>query len=319
MFTRQFAMLIASMALMLSISCGGGGGGGPPPQQPPPPNTTALPITADNAQDITVGVLEAITSTVDLIDILDIVGLPTISAANSDPTKFLLRDIFTEIVPCDAGEATVTWDDADNNLMISTGDTFDVVFNSCFLANSGATLSGATSLTNLVITGDAINQIAPWRLATTFGFVNLSATDNAGPAILDGSLDLDVGTDDNVVVDLTLATASLTVQHSGITETLSDYVLAQTLDLNTLTQIISADGTLTSTLLEGTVTFETLQEFMAIGDDNPSAGQLLISDSTSSVLITALDNINVQLDVDIDLDGMIDATFVVTWTALDLD
>ena len=53
-----------------------------------------------------------------------------------------------------------------------------------------------------------------------------------------------------------------------------------------------------------------------MADDNPSAGQLLISDSTSSVLVTVLDNINVQLDVDIDLDGTIDRTIVVTWTEL---
>ncbi len=54
-----------------------------------------------------------------------------------------------------------------------------------------------------------------------------------------------------------------------------------------------------------------------MGDDNPSSGQLLISDSSSSVLVTVLDNMNVQLDIDLDLDGTIDETIVVTWADLD--
>ena len=318
MFTRQVPMLIASMALVLLTSCGGSGGGGTPPP-PPPVNTAALPITADNAQDITVDVLEAITSTIDLVDIVDFIGLPAIGGTNSGLAELLPADIFTEIVPCDTGEATVTWNDVDNNLMISTGDTFDVLFNMCFFADTGETLDGATSLTNMVVTGDPFNQIAPWGLAITFGFDNLSGTDSAGTAIIDSGLDLDLSSDDNVVVNLSIATASLTAQQSGISATLTDYVLTQTVDLNALTQVISTNGTLTSTLLEGNVTFETLQDFMVIGDDNPSTGQLLISDGSSSVLVTVLDNINVQLDIDFDLDGTIDQTIMVTWTELDIE
>ena len=94
-------------------------------------------------------------------------------------------------------------------------------------------------------------------------------------------------------------------------------MLTQTIDLNLLTQEISSSGNLSSTLLEGSVTFETLQDFIVIGDDNPSSGQMLISDSSSSVLITVLSNTSGQLDIDLDLDGMIDETIVVSWTELE--
>ena len=36
-----------------------------------------------------------------------------------------------------SGEVSVTWDDADNNLVISTGDTFDVVSEYCDFADTG--------------------------------------------------------------------------------------------------------------------------------------------------------------------------------------
>lgn len=282
-------------------------------------DTAVLPITADNAQAITAEVLEAITSTIDLVDILDFIGIPAIAGTNAGLAKLLAVDILTQIVPCDMGEATVTWDDVDNNLVISTGDTFDVLFSMCFFADTGTTLDGAASLTNIIVMGDPVNQIAPWRLATTIGFDNLSGTDADGTVILVGSLDLDLSSDDNVVVDLSMGTASLSAQQSGVTETLTDYMLAATFDLNTLTEVINTNGTLTSTLLEGTVTFETLQEFTVIGDDYPSAGQMLNSDSSSSVLVTVLDNISVQLEVDLDLDGTVDETIVVTWAELDIE
>lgn len=320
MFTRKLSMLIVGVVLLLLVSCGGSGGDGiAVTPQPPPQSSAALPITGENAQDITVSVLEAITSTVEIVDIVDVIGLPPIGASIPGLAKFAVGDIFRQILTCDTGEATTTWDDADNSLTISTGDTFDVVFAMCFDAANGTTLDGPTSLTNIIITGDPFNQIAPWRLAMTFGFDSLSGTDSAGTVVLDGDLAFDMSSADNVVVNLSIATTSLAAQQAGITETLTDYVLAETLDLNALTQLISANGVLTSTLLEGRITFETLEDFVVIADDNPSAGQLLISDDSSSVLVTVVDNISVQLDIDFDLDGMIDQTIVVTWAELDID
>jgi hypothetical protein len=287
-----------------------------------------LPITADNARAITADVLEAITSTVELVDILDFVGIPVIAGTNPSLAKALAAVVLTETVLCDTGEATVTWNDVDNDLVISTGDTFDVLFVMCFFADTGTTLDGATSLTDMIVTGDSVNQIAPWRLETTIGFDNLAGTDAAGTVNLDGSLDLDLGSSDNVIVDLSIGTASLTARESFFDyDTLTDYVLIATFDLNALTDVIRTSGTLAKLYLpggdmffaEGTVTFETLQDFTVIGDDNPSAGQLLISDSSSSVLVTVLDNINVQLEIDLELDGTIDQTIVVPWSELDID
>jgi len=61
---------------------------------------------------------------------------------------------------------------------------------------------------------------------------------------------------------------------------------------------------------------QTLDDFIVMGDENPSSGQFLIKDDQSSVLVTVLDNLSVQLDIDLDLDGTIDATMVVNWTDL---
>ncbi len=317
MFNHRVSTFIVSVAFMVLAACGGGGSGGSSPPAPPAPNTATLPITTANAQDITVTVLEAVTSTAEIVSIVDVIGLPPTSTTNQGLARALVADIFAETTACDSGEVTTTWDDADNNLAISTGDTFDILFDMCFDAELEATLDGASSLTNMVVTGDPFIQIVPWGLTTTLGFDNLSVTDSVDAVIIDGSLDLVLSSDDNVVVDVSIATNSLTAQQSGIGETLSAYVLTQTVDLNALTEVISTSGTFTSTELGGSVTFETLEDFVVMGDDNPSSGEMLISDSGSSVLVTVLDNISVQLEIDLDLDGTIDETLVVTWATFD--
>ena len=286
-------------------------------------DSEGLPITDGNAQAVTVAVMEAVTSSVELVDMLDIIGLPVIaSAPPALAQSTVVMDVSTNVIACDTGETSVTWDDVDNNLVISTGDTFDVVFADCLLAETETTLNGSMSLTNLVVTGDPFNQIAPWGLELTIGFNGLGVFDSAGFAALNGGLDLGLNSQDNVTVDLSISTASLALSVTASMfpdKLLSDYVLTETLDLNALTQVVYARGNFASESLEGAVAFETLQDFVIMADDNPSAGQLFISDSSSSVLVTVLDNINVQLEIDIDLDGTIDQTIVVTWTELDID
>ena len=275
-------------------------------------DVAALPITDGNAQDITENVLEAVTWPFEVIDLLDLLGLPVIVSVTPAPAESaVVMDVSTDVIACDSGEASVTWDDADNNLVISTGDTFDVVSDWCELADTETWFSGSMSVTNLVVTGDPFNQIAPWGLALTVGLEALPVS---------GDLDLDMNSEDNVVVDLSIATASLSAADASFNaHTLSDYVLTETLDLNALTQVVNVSGTFTNPYLEGAVVFETLQDFVIMADDNPSAGQLFIRENSSSVLVTVLDNINVQLEIDIDLDGTIDRTMVVAWTELDIN
>jgi hypothetical protein len=321
MFIQRITMIIVSAALTGLAACGGGGSDAPnqpaAPPAPPPAATASLPITAANAQEIAEIVLDAATATPEIISVVDVVGIPFAGTANLGPANARAAGLFAGTTACDTGEVTTTWNDMDNSVTLSTGDSFDILFAMCFFAAPGATLDGGSSLSNMVITGDPFVQVAPWSFETTFGFDNLSATDSVDTVIIDGNLDLALSSIDNVVVESSIATNSLTVQHSGDSETLSEFVMAETIDLNTQTQIVSASGIFTSTELEGSVTFETLQDFLVIGDDNPSEGQFMISDSRSSVLLTVLDNMNVQLDIDVDLDGTIDETIVVSWSQLD--
>ena len=315
--SKMTVFQITLFALLTTLaSCGGSGGGGATP--PPPPSSAALPITAANAQDITVSVLEAVTSPVELINIVDVLGVPVTGSANPGVSKPAFMAITTQVIACDTGEITTIWDDADNDLQLSTGDTFDTNFDMCFFPDLGVTIDGDSTLDNLLVTGDPANQVAPWSLAATYGFIDLTATDAIDTVTINGDLDVDMSSNDNVVVDASVALALLTVDVNGVRESLSDYLLTLVTNQNVLTQVLGVSGTYTSDILQGSVTYATLEDFVIMGDDNPSSGRLLISASSSSVLFIVLDNLNVQLDIDLDLDGTIDETIMLTWIELDI-
>jgi hypothetical protein len=127
-----------------------------------------------------------------------------------------------------------------------------------------------------------------------------------------------MSSEDNLIISASVGSTLLTVVANGSSESLSDYLLTHVIDVNTLTRTINAGGTYSSDVLQGSVTFTTLEDFVVMDDDNPSSGRLLISDTSSSVLVIVLDNLNVQLDIDLNLDGVIDRTIMVTWAELDI-
>jgi hypothetical protein len=174
------------------------------------------------------------------------------------------------------------------------------------------------AFTDFIISGDPFAQITPWQFAATYNFDELAII-TGDIATTDGDLRLDISSDDNLLVDATIASTTLTNSQGANSATLSNFSLSQSFDLNTLVRTIGAQGTYTSANMNGSVTFETRDDIVVMNDDNPSAGAMFISDNQSSVLITAIDSTNAQLEIDVDLDMMVDVTLVVAWSTIGLD
>jgi hypothetical protein len=79
---------------------------------------------------------------------------------------------------------------------------------------------------------------------------------------------------------------------------------------------LSASGTLDSTQLAGVVQYSTPVTFAGEGFDYPSSGALLVEGENSSARLTAIDNVNVTIEVDSNGDGVIDDTINTTWADL---
>lgn len=321
MFKRFLFVVITVALTWVTFGCGGSSSGDSlaPTPTPTPAPTGELPITDDNARAITVTVLDAVTSVIDLTDVANLtgLGLPDLAVVNSKQS--VIRATVVDTVDCDTGSAEVTWNDADDSFDISTGDTMDAVLTACFLDDPQITLDGGVSVTDLVMTGEVLLGIPPFSMSTTLGFTDLSGTDSEGTAVINGAMGLSVGTTDGLVTEASITSDSLSAAEDGETMSLTNFVINETFDLNALTTTIDSSGTLDSSELNGSVEFETTQSFVLVGDEDPFTGQIRIADHTSSLLMTVLDNVNLQIEVDADGDGTPETTLNLTWLDLDLD
>ncbi len=69
---------------------------------------------------------------------------------------------------------------------------------------------------------------------------------------------------------------------------------------------------------EGDVDFETTDDFEGEGDDPPASGVLVVTGAENATqTLTALDSVNVRIDVDADGDGLPEGEpLFTTWAAL---
>ena len=79
----------------------------------------------------------------------------------------------------------------------------------------------------------------------------------------------------------------------------------------------TVSGTLTSTRLGGSLTFQTLVPFSGIEGAPPSSGVLKVSGANNtSLTLTALSSTSVRIDVDTNGDGVFDTSTSKTWSEI---
>ena len=248
-------------------------------------------------------------------------------------------------LPCDvSGTNDFAWDDQDDDQQMSGGDTITITAHNC--VEDGETTNGQVSLT---LIGEE---------SMSFVFTDFITVDFEGTSTLNGDLTMTVqereadsfesvsissnsfrfsdpesaGTFDNFTMTITtekigaetlesvvMTADAVTMIESGSTEILRDFSIKSTDNLNTLISTLAITGILDDSVL-GIISLDTLQPFEGpTNDDFPYSGILKITATdNSSVILTALDAVNVRLDVDENGDGTIDQTSDTTWTSLDI-
>ena len=316
-----FGIIVIAGALS---ACGSDSGSPAPPLQP-------MQIDSNNAKSVAGDVVETSDSIGGLGDSSGGITTQSVGGGNSTLASLSQRVLLqamrqqqsrtisivvTEEVACDSGTITVTVNDADNNGELSPGDTVDATFNQCVEGNES--LNGSASIRDISVTGDAVNQVAPWSIAATYVFNNVVFTQAGETSSINGSFSITVGMPDDTLFNTSISANSITVVDSGFTETLSNFSATASLDTSTSAYSTDTSGTFSSDRFAGSVTFDTTQTFHGVGEDFPSEGELLIiGANNSSVRLTAIDSVNVRLVVDEDGDGAVDETIDTTWQELE--
>jgi hypothetical protein len=344
---------ISALLTLVLISCGGGGGGGDGVILPPPP---PLAIDQNNAMQVAAAVLDTMAIVLDLgsgsvVPPVPVAAaaedmnalMPTLAKVIRDQaerstvlrTPLAMAQIAAVVIPttsydCMTGTFTISGEIADETgTFLTPGDSISITFNNCD-EGDGVVLNGKLAL--VVVTGVDTDFTPPYDFTFDTTLTNFSVTESGSGESFTANGDLtlrEAVTADGLFTETEASGNKLTATVDGETETLKDYWIRGTLSAAADAYTAESSGlsdccaTLESTVLGGTVDFENIARFMGVGDSYPYAGDLFITGANviagggnSSVELIAVDELCVDLLVDENGDGMIDAGITTTWESL---
>ena len=353
---RSHLSLFSILAvIVICVSCGGGGGGSDGGGAGGVVDTNqALTLTSSNAAAVSGLTIDAVGGGV-TAGSLGTVVIASADSPNGSGFEFSLLHVARNVVDrvwtmheqgtlavatvgaaqvpesidCSvAGTVSALWTDRDPVGELSERDFIDLTFNGC--TEEDLTLNGGMDVRVQSLDGDPATD-SSWTVVFRLNFNTLTASDSDTLVEVVGTLDATVDTQasGSVVTDITTEVAT------GPGETVSSFLyFGEREDFIELTLYsvrfqenadgsfaVSGQGTLESSFIGGTVTFETTQEVTGTGFDvnNPSAGRVLIvGAANSSVLLRILDSVVVEMDLDDDGDGFDtgDVTLPSSWDDL---
>ncbi len=324
---RIFAIAtLMAVGIVTTIATGGGGGSGSV-TPPPPPTGATLNITVDNGLDVATAVIVAIGLSFDLGDITDqniaagpgdVALLAPVAKGTANFYKNLLPGIQQALENCvNGGTVDVTVTQANVNT-ITVGDRIVAVFVDCD-DGLGYVISGTVDITIAAVQGDILTNI--FLLGMDIVMTDIVITEGASTMTADGDFTLTLDSLNFPRTRMSLSGSELEVGSDDMIVTLADFDHALQLDFGAYPglEVVVADvsGRLTSSLLGGSVDYETTLSIEAVGDDDPYVGEILITGADdSSVRIVIIDSSHVRLEIDENGDGTVDAFVDTTWAEL---
>jgi hypothetical protein len=297
---RTLPRAFSAAALLFAIGCGGGGG------------SSELTVSEQNAEAIASQGIGAVSMLEGMTEMMDMFSESFFGES-------------AQMAPCpDGGDAALSLNDV-APVGLSTGDNVNATFYGCMIDVGGGTLltfNGMLGFDATVVTGDPFDPLTGGtRTLTasfgglTMGIVGVTMTVNGGISVSLSSPDADTFTG-SVSGDYFGAYAQSGSQ--GFSGSFDDFLLQRTWTESTGAYSLSVDARIYSSELQGFATFETTTPFTGTGDEHPSAGTLVATGAQgATVTLVALDNVNVQILIDADWDGVNETTINTTWDALE--
>ena len=326
----KFHASVCAVAVAAALSACGGSGDSPPPSS----GTQSVAITSANQSAVARAAVNGGFS-------LALVQNETSNGATTSPNSTVVAERLLQHVlraavnqrksiasatahpdtgssetdPCGvSGTLTSTWNDVDNNNQLSAGDILTANFQQCqdtptLSVNGTVTITLTGTPTESQFTGNAV-------------FASVVAVYGGVSYTLDGAVAVSETDTD------TLSDSSFTVAGTGLTVGIASTGYSDSIAFDSGmvaassflagSSSLTLTGSFTSQSLGGRVTISTPHALMQQnGDAFPSQGSVLIAGASgSTLLVTALNTTQVQLQVDANGDGTVDSTTTTTWTAL---
>jgi len=196
---------------------------------------------------------------------------------------------------------------------LTAGDVLNIDFADCD-EGLGEVLNGRIEMTVVTFTGDLI--LGTYLMVMDVLLIDHIVATAADTITSNGDSRVTLDTTGLPIITMSITGLSLTGVSVTLTETISDFSTAQTVDSSTIPEpyTLDAAGTVDSSILSGFIDYDTPVVFQGAGTGYPFAGELLVTgDSGATVRLIALDDMNVRIETDTNGDGVVDATEDTTW------
>lgn len=219
---------------------------------------------------------------------------PTTENCPAGGTSTLVGEIFDPLTPT-----------------LTPGDFFELEYVGC--ADDFAVLDGTLYYEVDAFAGELLSGIYDLTMAATFTDFQIATTEDT--TVSNGDVTVRLNTLDLPDVSAEVSGSSLTIDGDLGSQTLSNFSSTHSQDTGTdpapYTQ--TSSGTLSTTLIAGTVSYSTPVALTGLGVDYPTAGEFLVTGADSSARLVVIDNVNIEIEVDSDGDGVVDDTQQLTW------
>ena len=214
---------------------------------------------------------------------------------------------------CDTGTISGSFNDADNDLTLSTGDTVSMSANSCNFG--GVVMNGSISLTNVSVTGDELSP--PYSMQFTLQATNFSVSVSGETVVMRGDGTIIESSNDGTNFTSSFSGNGIEITAGAESLILTNYNIQETENQATGAYSISINATISSSGIGGSVTVTTNAALTGVGTFDADSGRVTcVGAGNTSVTLVVVDSINVQLEVDEDGDGTIDQILPAVWTDL---
>jgi hypothetical protein len=307
------------MSLSL-VACGGGGGG---------PVTETPVITSANYQSVA---QEALSSSFYLVNSAGFASpSPTASALNLSRPATLLqlaapryadsarRQLAqTSSVACaGGGTMSMTFNDANNNNALDTGDSFALTMFNC--RDGTDVFNGSMSLNVNSLTGDQSTPI--YSMVATLTLANLSTASATSTTTGNGTISVSIASRalNDQSVAITAPSFSNTVSTGGVSHSVTLSNFSATTTITSTGSSTAVNGAFASSGLgDRSITLNTVTPFVqSAAQSYPGSGQLVVTDGANhKVRVTAVSSSSVQIEADADGNGSYELSISKLWTEL---
>ena len=233
--------------------------------------------------------------------------------------RLVAGTVYDDTALCtDGGTVTVSFDDRDNNLVVSAGDVLTETFSNC--VESGETANGTLRFAFNTLTGDLDSTV--FAASLTLSFEVFRVTSAAGSVLANGTVTLNTVSTGLYAQQFAMNVPSyreeVNIGGAVTSRTLTDFHTQETIEPALLDYAYSAqvNGALTSSAFGGqSVVIANITPFSGLGAQSyPPNGQVLVSGASSNVRITAVSDSTVLLNLDTNSDGMSDLSETRLWS-----